>query len=67
MKITHKQFTVVTTLRDPDFFHANYYWYLCLGTNNQIFLDQEYPITFREEEVLSIGLSYVESIIGGTK
>jgi hypothetical protein len=64
MKITQNNYTIQTTLRDPDFFHSNYYWSLTVGhtTDKRILLEEQYPVTFREEEILSIGLSFAHDL-----
>jgi hypothetical protein len=64
MKIDKGNYTIVSNLRDPDYFNKNYYWSLTVGTKNskRILFEETYPITFREEEVLSIGLSFAHDL-----
>jgi hypothetical protein len=64
MIIHQGKYIIVSNLREPDYFRPVYYWSLTVGTKERILLEETYPINFREEEILSLGLSFAHGFGG---
>ena len=58
MDITQGKFKI-SVMKQLGMFQDYSYWVLHLSTNNEIFFEQVYDESFTEQEVISIGLSYV--------